>query len=404
MDVYRSSLSPACFSSGSTRGAEKLQIGEEIEKVDLHPVATGVLQALEPVDDLLGRAHQVHVAADRPGRFLVPAPGGLVARAEGPDEVVEGDPVGAIQDPAVLRPRLALGVAADDVGIDDDFDVAPLSPGRLADPGGVGGERFECRLGLGARGRGDEDQVGVARGIVDAGGRTAGVYQHDPPVDRFRRHVGALRPPPAPLEIERFLLRPKAPHHRGEFVRHGIALVMCHRRQAEHAKFALLVAGDHVQAPASAAHVIDHRAVFRQVQGVPAIEDVNRGDQQHPLGHGRQAGRGDEGVESVFAELDLAAIAVLAEPLRQREDQIEAQFVRPPGQLGVVVEAPVGAARRLRRAPGALLVRQEETQYQGVARRLGQRLVHPFAPSARLGHPGPPQEIGANARPVSADR
>ena len=52
----------------------------------------------------------------------------------------------------------------------------------------------------------------------------------------------------------------------------------------EHAELAFFVAGDYVKAPTSAANMVNHRAVFRQVQRVPAIENMNCRYQQYILG------------------------------------------------------------------------------------------------------------------------
>ena len=220
--------------------------------------------------------------------------------------------------------------------------------------------------GIGPGWAGNEDDIGKAGRIVDAGGRRAGIHHDDVSMDRLGRDKGVLGLPPPALESQLFVLTPEPLHDGGEFLGHGVALIVRDRRQAEHAEFALLVTGDNVQAPAAAAHVIDDGTIFGEVQRMPAIEDVYRGDQQHIPGDRRQPGRGDERVDGVLAEFDFAAVTALAHPLRQGEDEIEAKFVGLDGAFGIVVKVPRGLARRLRGAPGALLVRQKKPQHQGL--------------------------------------
>ena len=125
--------------------------------------------------------------------------------------------------------------------------------------------RSQCldrRRGIGAAGAGDEDDVGMGGGVVDAGGGRARIDHDDGTTLRLRRDEGAVGAPVFPLEGKLLILRPQALHDRREFRRHRVALVMRDWVEPEHAELAFLVAGDHVKAPAAAAHMVDDGAVF----------------------------------------------------------------------------------------------------------------------------------------------
>ena len=67
------------------------------------------------------------------------------------------------------------------------------------------------------------------------------------------------------------------------------------------------------------AHVVDDRAVFGEMQRVPAVKDVHGGEQQGVLGERRQTGLCDERIDGIFTETDIAAVSALAHPLGERE-------------------------------------------------------------------------------------
>jgi len=65
-----------------------------------------------------------------------------------------------------------------------------------------------------------------------------------------------------------------------------------------------------------------------------------------------------------FSEPHLPAVAALAEPLGEAEHEVESQLLGADGAFGVVLEVPRRPARQRRRAPRALLERDEQPQHQ----------------------------------------
>ena len=104
--------------------AEKFEIRDEVEKVDLNPVAARPLEPNEPIDDLFGGPNQMDVAPNHPliaGRL---PPRRLVAAGKRGVKVVRGYRILMIENGLILRPSLFLGVPADNVRIDDGADRA----------------------------------------------------------------------------------------------------------------------------------------------------------------------------------------------------------------------------------------------------------------------------------------
>src|SRR5262249_61218665 len=104
--------------------AEKFQIRDEVEEVDLNTVAARPLEPNEPIDDLFGRSNQMDVAADHPliaGRL---PPRRLIAADKCGVKVVRSYRVLMIENGLILRPSLFLGVPADNMQIDYGADRA----------------------------------------------------------------------------------------------------------------------------------------------------------------------------------------------------------------------------------------------------------------------------------------
>jgi hypothetical protein len=71
-------------------------------------------------------------------------------------------------------------------------------------------------------------------------------------------------------------------------------------------------------------------------------------------------------------------MAVLAEPLREPEHQIEAEVLGLAREARVVVEAPVGRARQRGHRPAAALDRQEQAEHQRLFECARQRAIGEF--------------------------
>jgi hypothetical protein len=144
---------------------EKFQIRDEVEKVDLNPVATRPLETNEPIDDLFGGPNQMDVAPNHPliaGRL---PPLRLIATGKRGVKVVRGYRVLMIENGLILRPSLFLGIPADNVRIDYGADRAAVLLGGSFYPGIVRGQSFAGLDRVGACRTGYEDQVRVANGV-----------------------------------------------------------------------------------------------------------------------------------------------------------------------------------------------------------------------------------------------
>src|SRR5215472_18108091 len=179
---------------------------------------------------------------------------------------------------------------------------------------------------------------------------------------------------------------PRSPECTG----HLIAEIVLLRLETKHLKLTLLVACDNVQSPAPSTHIVDRRPELREVQRMPAVENMNRGDQDDALGKRRQAGRHDQRVGRALAEFHLAAVATLSHPLGQPEDKVEAELFGKRGATRIIIERPRCPPRRSRRAPSSRLKWQEQPKDQRVLRRvldgsdLGTLCRHVFHPEWAL--------------------
>ena len=151
------------------RFAEELEIRREVEERDLDPVAPGPLEPDQLVDHVLGAADDLDVAAERAVLVAVRLPGDRVARPLMRDEAFDRAMISRIEDRLVISLRLAVGLAADDHRVYDRAQLpAALGAGGF-DGGVVRGQSCKRRVDLVPGRAGDEDEVGMRRGIVDAG-------------------------------------------------------------------------------------------------------------------------------------------------------------------------------------------------------------------------------------------
>ena len=195
-----------------------------------------------------------------------------------------------------------------------------------------------CRIGAGRTG--DEDQVGMLRRIVEAGGGRRSVHQERAPLSGLRRQEGALRLPELSREGEFLVFGPEPLHDGGELVGHHVAEIVLDRLQPEHAVFARLVAGDDVDAPASATDVVHGCAELCEMQRMPCVKDVDGIDQHDRSGQRGERCIGDDRIDLVLAKVHLAAVAAFAEPLREAEYQVEAECFGRRCTASDVVERP----------------------------------------------------------------
>ena len=106
-----------------------------------------------------------------------------------------------------------------------------------------------------------------------------------------------------------------------------------------------------------------------------AEQHVDGRDQQDAVGDRAESRDRDEGIERVLAVFGNAAIAALAGPLGETEDEVEPQLFGSLGQGRVVVERPIRRARQQRRRPAAALHRQEEPEDQRLAENARKRAI-----------------------------
>src|SRR5215471_2045378 len=90
----RSDAQPGLMHQRNDLAAEVLEVGNEVVEVHLDAVTACPLEANEPINDLLGRADQVDVAANHPLVSCRLLPGRLVAASKRGMEVVGGNRTG----------------------------------------------------------------------------------------------------------------------------------------------------------------------------------------------------------------------------------------------------------------------------------------------------------------------
>ena len=112
----------------------RTRIRREVEERDLYPVAAGLLEPDQLVNDVFGAADDLDVAAQRPVLIAMSLPGDRVAAALMRDEPFDGALVCRIEDRRVVLLRLAVGLTADHHRVDDRAQLpAALGPGGLYD-------------------------------------------------------------------------------------------------------------------------------------------------------------------------------------------------------------------------------------------------------------------------------
>ena len=130
---------------------------------------------------------------------------------------------------------------------------------------------------------------------------------------------------------------------------------MLDRRQTEHAELGRLVPGDHVDSPAALADPIERRPELGELKGMPAIKDMDGGDEEDVAGDGAQSGRYHQRIHGFIPELGDTAIAAFPQPLGESECQVETQPIGAGSALRVVRELPVGSASQGACIPATVL-------------------------------------------------
>src|ERR1700737_5612875 len=85
----------------------------------------------------------------------------------------------------------------------------------------------------------------------------AGIHDDGPTVHRAWRHIRVFRTPELALEGQFLVFGTQTLHDRRELVRHDVPEIVFDWCETEPAELALAIAGDHVNAPATATDVIE---------------------------------------------------------------------------------------------------------------------------------------------------
>src|SRR6516162_10814835 len=123
----------------------------------------------------------------------------------------------------------------------------------------------------------------MADGILETGAGRGSIDQYAASVDRLRRDKGVLRPPESTRVCQFFIFLPQPLQQRCELISHFVTQIVLVGRQAEHLELALLVSGNDIEAPTSVTHIVYGGAKLRQMQWVPAIEDMDSRDKKDLL-------------------------------------------------------------------------------------------------------------------------
>jgi D-amino-acid dehydrogenase len=193
--AWRSYPQPRLVHQRQDRFAEELEIWRKVEERDLYPVASRPLEADQLVDHVFGAADDLDVAPEGAVLIAVRLPGDRVAAALMRHETFDRTVIGRIEDRRVVLLRFAVGLSADDHRVYDSAQLpAVLGPGGFNDVI-MCGESGKRRIDLVPGGAGDENEVGMRRGVVDAGRGTRRIDQNWTPVSWLRRDEGLLEGP-----------------------------------------------------------------------------------------------------------------------------------------------------------------------------------------------------------------
>ncbi len=266
---------------------------------------------------------------------------------------------------AVVVLRLLLRRAADHLPDREHLDLA-------AERGGLGLDLLHHLRGCidrAARGRGrSEIGVAVAQREGPTGAGRARVHDQRARVAVWLglcAHLAELDH--RAVEIEILVRAPAALHRIDPFLRVIVTRLVLALRHAEHLEFAVVPAGDDVEAETAFADVIggdhllchDDRVEQRRVNG------AEHGD---ALGRSEKARRPGDGLQRLAMHVGLAAVTL---PAADRQDEVDAARVGHLGERKAILPARRPALRHLRRraSRGTIDAEQAELERVGVVHR-----------------------------------
>jgi hypothetical protein len=161
--------SPAWCIRGKTASPNNLRSGANSRNATCIPSAARPREPDQLVDHVFGAAYDLDVAAKGAMLVAVRLPGDRVSAALMRYEAFDRAVIGRIEDRRVVLLRLAVRLAADKHRVYDRAQLpAALRPGSFYD-GIMRGENGKRCVDFVAGGAGNEDEVGMRRGVVDAG-------------------------------------------------------------------------------------------------------------------------------------------------------------------------------------------------------------------------------------------
>lgn len=155
--------------------------------------------------------------------------------------------------------------------------------------------------------------------------------------------MNALQAEEPPVEVKDPVVVPQPLHDVEPFLRVGVAARMVGRQvEPEGGIFRRVPSGDDVQPCAAVADTVERRDLLGDDDGV-VRSDVDGGDYRDGPGRGQKAGRPDGGFQNVALEVDDAA--AIADPPRDRQEEVETRVVAHSGETQIVVPRRVPSLR-----------------------------------------------------------
>ena len=214
-------------------------------------------------------------------------------------------------------------------------------------------------LVLGRDGR--EQAIRIARREIAAGFRIPRAHQHRPAAPPWLRLAAhGLELVVAAVEVERLVLRPDAVDDLQPFLGVVVAAVVIAERNAHHAELDRVPARDDVEPEAPVADVIGGHHLLGGKDRIDE-RDVERAERRDLLRRGEQPARPRQRLEGRALGVALALVAV---PAADRQQELEAGLVGELRRLDVVVPGRVPALGRLGQAQPALAVHPEQAELE----------------------------------------